>query len=120
MLQRENELRLSAEVQQRFEKAERSGSTDWIEVASDIQKEVLKEFNVSESALHAYRCAANEHKISLYVKHNRARQGDLSVGMPAPDISMVSLEKDGSTRTQSLLELQQADLPLVIIAGSIS
>ena len=121
MLKRENELRLSQSVQKRFEEAERSGSkTDWIEVAEQIQLEVLREFNVSPKALHAYRCAANDHGISLYVKYNRARKGDLKVGSKAPDVSLIHLEKDGTTRAQSLLETQQTDRPLVIVAGSIS
>ncbi|KAL7546302.1 hypothetical protein ACHAWF_009631, partial [Thalassiosira exigua] len=70
MLKRENDLRLSDAVQRRFEEAERSGAkTDWIEVACEVQKEVLREFGVSgsEDALNAYRCAANKHKVSLYV-----------------------------------------------------
>ena len=55
MLKRENELRLGQEVQKRFEEAERSGSnTDWIEVATQVQLEVLREFNVAESSLQAY------------------------------------------------------------------
>ena len=42
MLKIENELRLSEDVQQRCEEVERSGcNTDWIEVASEVQKEVL-------------------------------------------------------------------------------
>ncbi|KAL7541479.1 hypothetical protein ACHAWF_006943, partial [Thalassiosira exigua] len=87
MLKRENELRLSDDVQRRFEEAERSGAeTDWIEVASEVQKELLREFGVAESedALNAYRCAANKHGVSLYVKYNRAREGDLQVGSTAP------------------------------------
>ena len=44
MLARENELRLSSEVQRRFEEAEKSGATDWIEIASELQKQVLVEF----------------------------------------------------------------------------
>ena len=121
MLKRENELRLSKDVQLRFEEAEKSGSnTDWIEVASEVQKEVLREFDVPEGALHAYRCAANKFPdIALYVKYNRARQGDLQVGSKAPDVSLISLEDDGSTRIQSLLELGK-DRPLVLIAGSLS
>ncbi len=121
MLERENELRLSDSVQQRFEGAERSGSTtDWIEIASEVQREVLREYNVPEEALHAYRCAANKHGISLYVKYNRAREGELKVGAKAPDVQLVSIEKDGSTCKKSLLSLQKDDRPLVIIAGSLS
>ena len=121
MLKRENELRLSQAVQKRFEEAERSGSkTDWIEVATQVQLEVLKEFNIAESALHAYRCAANKHGLSLYVKYNRAREGSLKVGAPAPDVSLVSLKDDDSTCVQSLLDVQHVDRPLIIVAGSIS
>ena len=121
MLKRENELRLGQEVQKRFEEAERSGSnTDWIEVATQVQLEVLREFNVAESSLQAYRCAANKHGISLYVKYNRAREGSLKVGAAAPDVSLISLMDDGTTRLQSLLDTQQADRPLVIVAGSLS
>ena len=122
MLKRENELRLSDEVQRRFAEAERSGTTDWIEVACSVQKEVLREYNVdfSECTLHAYRCAANKHQVSLYVKHNRAREGDLRVGSNAPNVSVVSIEENGSTRSQPLLEFQQRDRPLVVIAGSLS
>ena len=123
MLKRDNELRLSESVQKRFEEAERSGSqTDWIEVATHVQLEVLREFNVSAKALHAYRCAANKHDISLYVKYNRAREGKLKVGTKAPNVELISLENDDTTTLHSLLEMQQADTdrPLVIIAGSIS
>lgn len=121
MLKRENELRLSQVVQKRFEEAERSGSkTDWIEVATQVQLDVLREFNVAESSLHAYRCAANTHGVSLYVKYNRAREGSLKVGAPSPDVTLISLEDDGTTRLQPLLDVQKADRPLVIVAGSIS
>ncbi len=121
MLKRENELRLSKDVQKRFEEAERSGSkTDWIEVATEVQLEVLREFNVSSKALHLYRCAANKHGISLYVKYNRAREGSLKVGDPAPNVNLISVKDDGTTHLQSFLEMQQANRPLIIVAGSIS
>ena len=120
MLKRENELRLSEDVQRRFEEAEKSGSnTDWIEVASQVQHEVLREYNVSENALHAYRCAANKYGVSLYVKYNRAREGDLGVGSQAPDVPIVSLDNAGKTCSQSLLQLQTENQPLVIVAGSL-
>ena len=123
MLKRENELRLSEDGQRRFEEAERSGEkTDWIEVACEIQKEVLHEFGVeaTEKALHAYRCAANKHGISLYVKHNRARRGDLQAGSLAPDVQVLSINADGSPFTTSLFETQKEGRPLVVVAGSLS
>lgn len=41
-------------------------------------------------------------------------------GSKAVDVPLVSIENDGSTRSQSLLELQQVGRPLVVIAGSLS
>mmetsp|Transcript_47123 Transcript_47123/g.52685 ORF Transcript_47123/g.52685 Transcript_47123/m.52685 type:complete len:122 (-) Transcript_47123:505-870(-) len=121
MLKRENELRRSDAIQERFSKAEMSGNTDWIEVATMVQKEVLTEFNIepTEKALLAYRNAANNHGISLYVKYNRARKGDLRVGMAAPDVSLVSIDSGLAERT-TLLSYQRSDRPLIIVAGSIS
>jgi len=120
MLKRENDLRLSNAVQRRFAEAERSGSTDWIEVAGEVQKEVLVEFNVkpTEEALYAYRCAANNYGISLYVKHNRSHEGLLKVGSEAPDVALFSCDIN-PTQT-SLLAHQKIDHPLIVIAGSLS
>ena len=127
MLERENELRRSESVQRRFAKAELSGSTNWIEVAGKVQKEVLDEFGVepTEAALLAYRCAANNKGISLYVKHNRAREGNLKVGDDAPDVPLVRVGVGGGACAvkldeTSLLALQRSDRPLVVIGGSIS
>lgn len=120
MLRREDELRLSHDVQKRFEEAERSGAeSDWIEVAEAVQLEVIREFGLSEKALYAYRCAAIKHGVSLYVKFNRAREGDLQVGSIAPNISLISVEHDGTTRSQSFLDTQPSGRPLIIIAGSL-
>ena len=123
MLKRENELRLSESVQRRFEEAERSGAnTDWIEVASEVQKEVLHEFGIkaSEKALHAYRCAANKHGVSLYVQHNRAREGDLITGSTAPDVPVMTIEANGSSSAGSLLGLCEKGRPMVVVAASLS
>merc|ERR1712176_234736 len=97
-----------------------SGSKDWMEVAAEVQKEVLVEYDIepTEKALFAYRNAANKHGISLYVKYNRAREGDLKVGMNAPNVSLIGI--NGRAEQTSLLANQKADRPLVIIAGSIS
>ena len=51
MLARENELRLSDAMQRRFHEAEKSGDKDWIEVANELQKELLTEFKVRGSFL---------------------------------------------------------------------
>jgi hypothetical protein len=47
MLQREEELRLSVAVQQRFTVAEASGHSEWMDVAREVQEQVLSEFGYS-------------------------------------------------------------------------
>lgn len=98
------------------------GSTDWIEVATEVQKEVLGEFHIppTDEMLHAYRKAANKYGISLHVKHNRAREGDLKVGMKAPDVPLVRVDGGASEQTTSLLSHHNSARPLVIVAGSLS
>lgn len=85
---------------------------------------MLKEFNITptDELLNAYRIAANKHGISLYVEYNRAREGDLQVGMKAPDVPLVRVDGNPSEQTQttSLLSLHDSDRPLVIVAGSLS
>lgn len=133
MLTRENELRLSEDVQQKMEKAESSGHSEWMDVATEVQRQVLCEFGVSKQNLHAglmaLRSAALRHpEIALYVKYNRARQGELRVGCPAPDVKVVPVrESDGSDlmssakiESSSLLQYERQGRPLVVVAGSYS
>merc|ERR1719379_1719711 len=105
MLHRENKLRTSEAVQKRFARAERSESTDWLDVATEVQKELLEEFHITptDKMLHAYRVAANKHGISLYVKYNRAREGTLKVGKKAPDVPLVRVDGNPSIHTTWLL-----------------
>jgi hypothetical protein len=58
MLQREEELRLSVAVQQRFTVAEASGHSEWMDVAREVQEQVLSEFGYSHMLLHALRVVA--------------------------------------------------------------
>lgn len=53
------------------------------------------------------------HNLSLYVRHNRAKQGHLKVGDLAPDVQL--LNKNGEST--SLLSYCH-DRPLLLIAGS--
>jgi len=92
--------------------------SDWIEVAGEVQKEALREFGIdpSPAALFELRTAANRLKVSLYVVHNRAREGDLRVGSAAPDVLLTGI--DGSAKT--LRGFESVGRPLVVLAGSYS
>ena len=73
MLQREEELRWSEAVQQRFTAAEASGTSEWMDVAREVQQQVLKEFHYFPLvSLHALRLAAQQHpEIPMYIRENR-------------------------------------------------
>ena len=128
ILIRENELRLSDEVQQRFHEAENTGASDWMEVAGDVQKQVLIEFKMEPSEENLLTLTTKAHEnpdISLYVKYNRARKGDLIVGSDAPNVSLVGMKCDNSTNTPTTLPYKNllsyatsAGKPLVLICGS--
>ncbi len=55
-LQREDELRLSSEVQQQYAAAELREDIDWMEVTDGLQRRVLREAGVAEE--HLERCLA--------------------------------------------------------------
>ena len=111
-------MRLSPAVQLRFSAAETSGGGDWLDVAAEVQAEVLREFGIAPTpkALRGLRLAAPRIGLSLYVRHNRARRGDLEVGDDAPDVALVDLEG----RRVRLGEYQKKGRPLVVLAGSYS
>ena len=119
LLHREEELRLSPAVQARFGAAERSGGTDWLEVAEELQRELLIEFGVrpTQTNLHLLRVAAARLKVSLYVRHNRASRGDLNVGDRCPDVSLVSYPGGLASRLSSFSVVGR---PLIVLAGSFS
>ena len=52
----------------------------------------------------------------MYIRENRARAGELSVGDDAPNVQVVAL--DGSSK--HVLDHSNKDRPLVVIAGSYS
>ncbi len=54
------------------------------------------------------------HSLSLYVRHNRAKQGNLRVGDEAIDIQLLNMNGE----YVSLLSHCQLHRPLLVIAGS--
>lgn len=121
MLIRENELRLGAEYQAKYEQAEKSESYDWMEVTNSLQHQVCEEFGLCPSyGLQILRNAQYQHPeykpLANYIKFNRARDSKLQAGMEAPDGPLYNLKSNlASTTLHTLLE--QAPVTLVI-AGS--
>lgn len=122
MLIRENELRLSDEYQKQYDEAEKTSSSSWLAVTDQLQRQVIQEFNLDEDmedALLCLRCATQIYPdlqtIPLYVKYNRARDGDLQVGDIAPDVTVVQLDGQESQLFDGLKSSST-----VLISGSYS
>ena len=124
LLQHEDAARREPETQRRMEEAERRGTSDWIEVATAVQRRVAREAlppGASEgdvdARVTAMRYAAQRHPgICHWVRFNRARVGDLREGDAAPDVSLSRL--DGAAT--SLLADRDLSKPLVVVSGSLS
>jgi len=128
MLRRENEVRLTEQTQTLYDTCAASDSARYTEITDNVQKQVLREFGFSdgEDGLQMYRSALSmfpdepELKtLVYYYKFNRSRQGDLQVG-ESIDTSKISLSSLDSQTIPLSSFVQQPDLPLVLIAGSIT
>lgn len=132
MLRRENDLRLSREVQDQYRS---KGYGAYVEVTEAVQKQVCDEFGLSEvKGTKALQCAdflvssaadkAEITEISLYRKYNRVKNGKLAVGMKAPDISKPLFNLDGSAVrfrdlvSQDIGTQSFKELPTLILASS--
>ena len=124
LLRREDAARRAPETQRLMEEAERRGASDWIEVATAVQRRVARESlppGASEgdvdARVTAVRYAAQRHpEICHWVRFNRARVGDLREGNVAPDVKLWHL--DGAAT--SLLADRDLSKPLVVVSGSLS
>ena len=93
MLLRENELRLSLTIQNRYRE---KGYDFYFEITESLQKQVAKEFALDEvTGMNYLQCAESlvahnaawlqeVREISLYRKYNRCHDGNLKVGDVAP------------------------------------
>ena len=125
LLQHEDAARREPETQRRMEEAERRGTSDWIEVATAVQRRVARESlpaGASEgdvdARVAAMRYAAQRHpEICHWVRFNRARVGDLREGDAAPDVRLWRLDDGAAT---SLLADRDLSKPLVVVSGSLS
>lgn len=135
MLIKENELRLSNEMQAKFAALEVDTSyQDWLYAVEDMQRELVQSHGFGGKqqarALFELRCAAQLYpeekefrEIPLYVKYNRAKHCSVRVGSAVPDLPLtqVTLNPDGPPRTSSLREVCCGNgLPTLVMAGSYS
>jgi hypothetical protein len=121
MVEREAELRLSAEVQAIYEEVEKLGSlSDWIRVTEEVvQPRVLREFGLEPTPvmLHSLRTQALLHPdIAFWVRYNRARRGSLQAGDEVPDVTLFDAY---AKATVHLRDITREGLT-VLFAGSAS
>lgn len=123
MLTRENELRLSDEYQRKFCEAEKTSLSSWLDITDELQRQVIREFNLDEEMDDALLCLRGATQIypdlkniPLYVRYNRARDGDLNIGDTAPNVPVVQLDGQES----QLFDGSETSSPTVLISGSYS
>ena len=99
-----------------FTRAESSGESEWMDVATLIQRTVVREFGFDDNAetLLKYRVAASKSDTPLQVRYNRAREGDLRLGDPVVDVKLRSL----SNAEVGLASFTKPGRPLVVLSGS--
>ncbi|CAF1194192.1 unnamed protein product [Adineta steineri] len=127
LLIKEEQLRLSPETQQLLSSIEDRNDIDWMDIIAHLQTELIKETigqDATEDEIqHGLRILRSAHQLynndefhnlSLYVRHNRARKGNLEIGCHAIDIELLDL----NNKFVSLLSYCHSNRPLLIIAGS--
>ncbi|CAF1993298.1 unnamed protein product [Rotaria magnacalcarata] len=121
-------MRLSQETQQLLASIEDRKDIDWMDIIADLQTDLIKTFlgedatldeiqyglSILRSAHQIYADDKEFHNLSLYVRHNRAKRGNLRVGDPAIDIDLLNINGE----SVSLLSHCNPNRPLLIIAGS--
>ncbi|CAM4837810.1 unnamed protein product [Rotaria magnacalcarata] len=128
LLIQEEQIRLSQETQQLLANIEDRKDIDWMDIVTDLQTELIKKA-IGEDAtqdeiqygLHIFRSAhqlygrdPEFHNLSLYVRHNRAKQGNLKLGDQAVDVRLLNTNGE----FVSLLSHCHPNRPLLILAGS--
>jgi len=132
---RENELRLSNEVQEMMDRCVLSNMDEYANLVETIQRKVLKEFGYEEEDdLEVFRESLGKFtddeeisSIPYYSKYNRANVGNLKVGDDMVDVKLTSIENPSlQTSLTSFYKEQiekrnlKKDCPFVVIAGSIT
>jgi len=123
MLKREDELRLSPAIQEKFSNPD----FDTIHVAEEVQKQVVSEFgfeNMEEtlsmirSAPLLYPECPEVRKIPHYINFNRSKQGDLSVGDTIPNSKLAYVDGTPIDLYKYIDSYFYNNKPIIINAGS--
>jgi len=121
MLRREEELRLSEEVQKQFS----DPATDTIHVAANVQLQVVREFGFNEDMVEMIRAAPalyptcpEVRRIPHYQKFNRAREGALILDSVAPTCRIALPNGTESTLYDYFQSHCDSNKPILIAAGS--
>mmetsp|Transcript_10887 Transcript_10887/g.34685 ORF Transcript_10887/g.34685 Transcript_10887/m.34685 type:complete len:156 (+) Transcript_10887:14-481(+) len=124
VLKREDELRFSAQVQERY------SASDALEhirdVTVELQKQALREHGIDEdhglvvlqNARFQYKDDPEFNGLTVYFRLDTSRRGFLMPGMVAPDAELYTL--DGDKTSLSSFFAREPSKPLVIFAGSAS
>jgi len=125
MLKRENEIRLTEEIQMKYDACAMSDENQYTKITDGLQRQVLNEFgfDMNKKELKRYRSALSMYpeekelkELVYYYKFNRSRDGELQVGDTLP---LTSLTLSSLTHTPVTLP-STSTLPLVLVAGSIT
>jgi hypothetical protein len=116
MLTRDNELRLSKEIQDEY----------WISkypslVTLKVQTQAVKEYGyenpwIVPSAISYYKDDPELMSIPHYVKFNRSQPGKIQVGESIPDLPLTTMQGCGTSLLQQLAPY--SPFPVVVVAGS--
>jgi len=124
ILKREDELRHSQEYQNEYTKSDDLG---WLrDVTTKIQERALAEYGITDSqglivlrnARFQYKDDPSINQLTVYMRQDRSRLGDLKYHDLAPDANLFTLENNQITFLQYLDSLPKR--PNVIFVGSIS
>ncbi len=118
MLAREQQLRLSPEIQALYA----DPSVDSIAVTSELQVQVVREFGFPDSYVQLLRGAASLYtredlsfeSLPHYVRFNRSRMGDLVVGKTVPNVPLCFV---GQTIERRLLMAETTTAKTTVIAA---
>ena len=101
MLQHEAQSRLNPATQQQYSEVEAAnGDTSWMEVTEGLQRATVRAFGFGGSgdleeaeAVAALRLAAPRYpEVAFWVRHNRARRGELTRNARVPAVALAPLQ----------------------------
>lgn len=116
ILTRDNELRLTKEIQDDYWVSEYPSL-----VTLKVQTQAVREFGfenpwIIPSAISYYKDDVAMMDIPHYVKYNRSQPGKIQIGQSVPDLPLTTMQGCGTSLLSSLAP--HTSLPVVLVAGS--